>query len=154
MLVLFKLVRKKVVSLDTFRNMGGYLVSLWGWGERIVNQPTGMLPGNASLGGFYCRGCQEHWTPKAETGKSVRPMEKKSSLFFFFLLWQDTSIETMPFKTKPIKCKDHARCEKLEAFQHNMDFFKKILFLMYMLKKGGVILRTDFMNGNLLKNCV
>lgn len=37
MLVLFKLVRKKVVSLDTFRNIGGYLVSLWGWGRRRIN---------------------------------------------------------------------------------------------------------------------
>ena len=48
-----------MVSLDTFRNMGGYLVSLSGWGERIVNGPTRMLPGNASLGGFYCRGCHK-----------------------------------------------------------------------------------------------
>ena len=60
---------------------------------------------------------------------SVRSMEKKSSLFFFFfLLWQDMSIETMPFKTKPIKCKDHIRCEKLEAFQHNKDFLKIFCF--------------------------
>lgn len=60
MLVLFKLVRKKkwypLIHLEIW---GGYLVSLWGWGERIINWPTGMLPGNASLGGFYCRGCHE-----------------------------------------------------------------------------------------------
>lgn len=38
MLVLFKLVRKKVVSLDTFRNIGGYLVSLWGVGQNEKTQ--------------------------------------------------------------------------------------------------------------------
>lgn len=65
-------------------------------------------------------------------------MEKKSSLFFFFfLLWQDTSIETMPFKTESIKCKDHVRCEKLEAFPTIWIFKKNFVFNVHVKKKGG-----------------
>lgn len=137
MLVLFKLVRKKVVSLDTFRNMGGYLVSLWGWGEKIVNQPTGMLPGNASLGGFYCRGCHELWTPKAETGKSVRPMEKKSSLFFFFFAMAGHVNRNHAFQNRTNKMQGSCKMWKIGSIPAQYGFLKKILFLMYMLKKRG-----------------
>lgn len=75
-----------------------------------------------ALGVSTAEGVTNFELQKLRQGKVSDTWKRNQAFFFFFLLWQDTSIETMPFKTKPIKCKDHIRCEKLEAFQHNKDF--------------------------------
>lgn len=112
-----------MVSLDTFRNMklSCFIV---GWGREDSKSANRDVTRKCKPWGFLLQrvsgtlNSESRDREKCQThGKEIKPF-----FFFFFLLWQDTSIETMPFKTKPIKCKDHARCEKLEAFQHNMDF--------------------------------
>lgn len=88
-----------------------------------------MLPGMQALGVSTAEGVRNIELRKAETGKSVRPMEKKSSLFFFFFAMAGhVNRNQCLSKQKPIKCKDHVRCEKLEAFQHNMNFLKNFVF--------------------------
>lgn len=46
----------------------------------------------------------------------------------------------MPFKTEPIKCKDHVRCEKLEAFPTIWIFKKNFVFNVHVKKRGGHIM--------------
>lgn len=98
---------------------------------------------------------QEMHALGASTGEAVTDFElgsldrkerqTKGKEILPFLLLHDTNRKHAFWnKTKNI-CDDHVRCEQLEEFQQNKWFLK-----MYVLKKGGRVLWTAFVNGNLV----
>lgn len=89
-----------------------------------------------ALGVSTAEGVRNIELRKPRQGKVSDPWKRNQAFFFFFAMAGHVN-RNHAFQNKTNKMQGSCKMWKTGSIPAQYEFFKKILFLMYMLKKGG-----------------